>query len=172
VLAQVGRTSGPAPGAPHLRPAEPGDEDDLLAWRNEPDAVRQSISGRAVEPAEHHRWLAERLEDPATRIWIVEVAGAPAGSVRIDVVDAVGTVSIAIAPDARGRGLGGATLRALLDLLEHDFQVEVLEALVRPANDASRRAFESAGFHPAGSRGTFTLLRWEKMEGRGRETAS
>jgi spore coat polysaccharide biosynthesis protein SpsF len=172
VLDAVGRSRGPAPGTVHLRPADAGDSDDLLAWRNDPDAVRQSVSGRPVELDEHSRWLAERLDDPATRIWIAELDGRRVGSVRIDVTNGVGAVSIVIAPEARGRGLGKAMLHMLLERFEDDFQVEALEALVHHDNTASQRLFTGAGFRPAGSRGTFDVLRWEKMVGRGRETAS
>ena len=63
-------------------------------------------------------------------------------------------------------------LRALLQRLEGDFQVQALEALVQPDNEASLRAFQAAGFWPAGERGPLTVLRWARMEDPGRESAS
>jgi spore coat polysaccharide biosynthesis protein SpsF len=172
VLAAVGPTARPAPGRLHLRPAQATDADALLRWRNDPDAVRQSASGLTVEHEEHRQWLAERLEDPGTRIWIAEVDGTPVGMVRVDVTNAVGTVSIAVDQGTRGRGLGTAILRGLVERLEGDFQVETLEAFARPSNVASVRAFEGAGFRPSGDSGTFTVLRWAKMDGPQRESAS
>ena len=63
---------------------------------------------------EHVSWLAGVLADPARSLVVVETAGSPVGQVRLDLPPAspVPTVSIALAPGARGRGLGPSVLRA------------------------------------------------------------
>jgi RimJ/RimL family protein N-acetyltransferase len=144
-----------------LRPATPGDAAQLLEWRNEPDVVRFSISGRPVEPSEHSQWLAARLDDPERRLWIAEEAGDPVGQVRVDLASGTGTVSIAVAPAHRGRGVGSSVLRALLVEIEADLGVRDLRAVVHPENAASLRAFERAGFQDAGrtQRGFLVLER-------------
>jgi spore coat polysaccharide biosynthesis protein SpsF len=171
VLTAVGRKPVRSDGV-YLRPAIASDADDVLRWRNEPDAVRRSGTGRPADPAEHRDWFAGRLDDPATRLWIAELDSTSVGFVRVDVASAVGTVSIAIDADRRGHGLGTAILHAVLERLEGDFQIEVLEALVQPDNVASLRAFQAAGFRPAGQRGPLTLLRWARMEDTRRESTS
>ena len=91
-----------------LRPATDRDSGLLLELRNDPEAVRFSVSGRGVNPAEHGDWLSARLADPSTHLWIAEEGRKPVGQVRVDVEDGTGTVSIGIAPSRRGRGLGRA----------------------------------------------------------------
>ncbi len=160
IFAVVGRRAQPAPGELVLRPASAGDAADLLAWRNDATTVRFSRSLRAVEPAEHDEWLAARLADPATRLWIGEVDGAAVGQVRVDVTDGVGVVDVAVAPERRGRGFGRALLAALRAELQGDLQARVLTASVAADNEPSARAFLAAGFHegdPAESFRTFCV---------------
>jgi RimJ/RimL family protein N-acetyltransferase len=142
-----------------LRPATPADAARLLEWRNDPDVVRFSVSRRRVAASEHAAWLASRLADPHQRLWIAEEAGEPVGQVRVDLDDGAGTVSIAVAPAHRGRGIGSNMLRALLAEIEPDADVRDLLALVHPENAASLRAFESVGFRDTGGRrGGFGVL--------------
>jgi len=129
-----------------LRAATESDSDRLLGWRNDPDAITFSISRRPVGRTEHQRWLAWRLAEPAARLWIAEQAGHPVGQVRVDVEDGVGTVSIAVAPEHRGRGLGTAILEALNAEAGRDGAIRRLRALVHPENPASLRAFTRAGY--------------------------
>jgi RimJ/RimL family protein N-acetyltransferase len=124
----------------------------LLAWRNDPDAVRFSVTGRVVTHAEHAGWLAARLADPNTRLWIAEEDGQPVGQVRVDLGNGTGTVSIGIAPAHRGRGIGSAVLQAMLVEVERDPGVHRLRAVAHAENAASRRAFERAGFQRRGRR--------------------
>jgi RimJ/RimL family protein N-acetyltransferase len=145
-----------------LRAATSGDEALLLGWRNDPDAVRFSVSGRGVTPAEHATWLQRRLADPDTDLWIAEERGTPVGQVRVDVEGGVGTVSIAVAPGERGRGVGTAALRAMVGEFEADPAVLTLRALVHTENPASVRAFELAGFRRLERReGEFIVLERE-----------
>ncbi len=142
-----------------LRAATSGDAALLLAWRNDPEAIRFSVSGAGVTPEEHAKWLARRLADPGTHLWIAEERGTPVGQVRVDVEGGTGTVSIAVAPGERGRGLGTAALRAMAGEVESDPAVLTLRALVHTDNPASGRAFELAGFHRLERReGEFIVL--------------
>lgn len=145
-----------------LRAATSGDEAMLLGWRNDPEAIRFSVTGQGVRPAEHSAWLARRLGDPNTHLWIAEERGAPVGQVRVDVEGDTGTVSIAVAPGERGRGVGTAALRAMVREVERDPAVRRLRALVRTDNRASVRAFELAGFERLGRlEGEFIVLEFE-----------
>lgn len=144
-----------------LRPACADDVDRLRDWRNDPDAVRFSASRREVSRAEHRRWLAERLSDPGTRLWIAEVDGAAVGQVRVDTADGTGTVSIAIAGEHRGHGWGQKILEAMVVAVTGSPNVRELRALVDPGNAASVRVFEHAGFRreSASERGFLVFVR-------------
>jgi UDP-2,4-diacetamido-2,4,6-trideoxy-beta-L-altropyranose hydrolase len=138
--------AGQPPPRVVLRRANAGDAARLLAWRNEADAIRFSVSRRPVSEAEHRAWFTQRLSDPKPRLWIAEVGGAPAGQIRSDVADGTATVSIVVAPSFRGQGLGRAILDALIDMAAGDAEIRDFKALADPENIASLRAFENSGF--------------------------
>jgi RimJ/RimL family protein N-acetyltransferase len=129
-----------------LRDVRDEDADRLLRWRNDANAIRFSVSGRAVTSAEHVAWLAARRRDRATRLWIAEQDGSAVGQVRVDVSQRIGKVSIAVAPEHRGQGIGIAVLAAMVDAMGDDGSIDCLQALVHPDNAVSLRLFERAGF--------------------------
>jgi UDP-2,4-diacetamido-2,4,6-trideoxy-beta-L-altropyranose hydrolase len=135
-----------------LRPATPQDAALLLEWRNDPVAVRFSVTGRSVAPEEHAAWLRTRLEDPNTLLWLAEEGSTAVAQVRVDLENGVGTVSIGVAPEARGRGVASATLRAMLEAMERDPRATRLRAVAHPDNGASVHAFEAIGFRRLGRR--------------------
>jgi UDP-2,4-diacetamido-2,4,6-trideoxy-beta-L-altropyranose hydrolase len=142
----------PQPAQVTLRPATDLDGPLLLEWRNDPEAVRFSVTGRGVTAVEHRDWLAARLADPDTLLWIAEEGAATVGQVRVDLEHGTGTVSIGIAQAHRGRGVASAVLQAMLVEIERDPRARRLRAVAHSENTASRRAFERAGFHRRGRR--------------------
>jgi len=165
VLATLGRRHTVDPGALHLRLARQSDSATFLALRNEPLVVGFSTTNRAVTPDEHHRWFAARLDDPASRLWVGELAGHIVGTLRLQVTGGVGEVSIAVDERRRHQGLGRRMLVAGQERVADDWQIVALEAMVHPLNDASLRAFAGVGFSPTGSRRDFVVLRWPKHAG-------
>lgn len=147
-----------------LRPATSDDAARLLEWRNDADVVRFSLTGRPVPPIDHDAWLAARLARPDARLWIAEEAGEPVGQVRVDLEREAGTVSIAVAPSHRGRGVGTGMLGALLLAMKDDAEVRTLLATVHTENAASLRAFERAGFHDTGRRRRGFLVMERSLE--------
>lgn len=130
-----------------LRPAELSDEARLLEWRNEPTTRAASLTVGEVSPDDHHRWLTMKLNDPACALFIVLADSAPIGQVRLDRLDdELAEVSIGLAPEARGRGVGREALRLVAEDARSRLGVTTLSALVKPDNVASLRSFEAAGF--------------------------
>jgi pseudaminic acid synthase len=142
---------GPAADRPRvrLRPATPADSERLLAWRNDPVTVTTSWSSRPVEPAEHRKWLGEILASASSLLMIAsDEMGAPIGQIRLDADVNPGTfvVSIAIAPEARGRRLASAVLQEL-EAHARARGAARLIASIRADNDRSVRAFKAAGYY-------------------------
>ena len=132
-----------------LRPAAEGDAERLLTWRNDPETRRRAFTTEEVSPDEHRAWLARRLADPATALFIAEDDGEPVGQVRLDrEAGNVGVVSIAVAPEARGRGLASVLLDALA--AHPGLGVSRLRAEVKPDNERSLRAFVRSGYREVG----------------------
>ncbi len=155
-----------------VRRATRRDADFVLALRNDPSSVRWSETRRAVTPSEHARWFGAHCDDPATRLFIVQCEGEDVGQIRLDIDDAVGRVSIAIAEQHRGRGVGVLALRTVQAGLRGDMQVSRLQARVATDNHVSRSAFESCGFTTVGESDGFRVYEWLQVTGSsGREDA-
>lgn len=133
--------------AVRLRHATESDADLLLAWSNDPVTRAASFHPAPIDPTGHVGWLAARLASPSTGFWIGESDGRPIGQVRVEAAaEGVGEISISIAPDARGMGLGRALLDAAIAEAGRALPVERLLARVRLGNPASLALFGGAGF--------------------------
>jgi RimJ/RimL family protein N-acetyltransferase len=131
----------------NLRSAGREDEDRLLAWRNDLAARSASFTSDEISAEVHHAWFARKLQDPDCALLIIEEDGRPVGQVRLDrVADDVAEVSIALAPEARGRGLGRQALEVATAKASERLGVASIKAIVKPTNDSSLAAFRAAGF--------------------------
>ena len=139
---------------PHvtLRPAEARDGSALWKWRNEESVRVASFDPEPIALADHERWFAARLVDPSCAIFVVAVAGRDAGYVRFDGDGDEALVSVALAPEARGRGAGPAAIRAAVRALRVRRPGSRVVALIRAGNPRSEAAFRRAGFVAAGLR--------------------
>lgn len=146
VLEHVGRRRLSPAGEVSLRPAVWADADLLMSWRNDPATVESSRTRRLVDRSEHERWLSGVLTDGARRLWVAQLDTLPIGSVRLDVADATGEISLVVAPEWRARGFGSRIMSTLMEDLRGDLQARSLRAVARLDNLASRRLFASCGF--------------------------
>lgn len=136
-----------------LRTAMKEDEHFLLNVRNEPEIVALGSSRRFVDADEHAAWFRNSLRRRDRVLLLVEIEdhAGPIGYVRLDrrsETDA--EISVVILQPWRGRSIGTQVIRKAV---EHAFKswsalVRVL-AYVRRENEASKRAFQKAGFEPA-----------------------
>jgi RimJ/RimL family protein N-acetyltransferase len=137
-----------------LRPAEPEDEDRMLRWRNEPLTRRWSFTQDEVSAEDHHVWFTRRFDDPGCVILIIEEAGRPVGQIRLErITPTLAEVSIGLTRDVHGRGLGREALRLATHDASRLLGVANIRALVKRGNQASLRAFRSAGFRDVGEDG-------------------
>jgi len=145
--------------AVRLRAAVAGDRLALWRWRNDPVTRRASFDRREIPLEEHTRWFERSLGLRERRLWIVTAEGADVGVVRLDLEGRAATVSVVLAPDARGRGLGPAALGALAAEAFGPLGVATLRAHVRRDNRASLAAFRRAGYTTAArTRGAVELV--------------
>ena len=126
-----------------LRAATIDDSESIWRWNNEPSVRAVSLDPRPIERADHDCWMAARLKDALSRLWIVVGNGEDRGVARVqrDRAGDPGRVSIALAPAARGAGVGQA---ALALVCRHDGGPLVADIIA--ANRASRACFEACGF--------------------------
>jgi UDP-2,4-diacetamido-2,4,6-trideoxy-beta-L-altropyranose hydrolase len=138
-----------------LRRATMADAEAIWQWRRAlpPEHFR---AGPTPALQDHLAWFAKALADPNRRLL---VAGDPAEAhLRFDIGDdASASVSIILAPQARGRGLAVR----LLSLLSDEARAQGhgrLTAEVHETNAASLSAFEAAGYASTGTSGGFRRL--------------
>jgi RimJ/RimL family protein N-acetyltransferase len=145
-----------------LRPAAATDAALLLDLRNDAETRQQSFTSHRISQEEHERWLQERLEAQSeTRIYIGEVGGEAVGQARVDRTDPRrGLISVSIAEGRRGAGLGSRLIRQASDAAAADLGLDLIVAMIKPANGASLSAFRRAGYE----RGRQTTYRGEDAE--------
>ena len=131
-----------------LRPATPEDEDFLLHLRDDPGTRGFSFTSHIVSRSEHRAWLAARLTDADSQIWIATVGRLPIGQVRLSRVNqGAAEVHIAIRPEFRGCGHSREMLDRVAVLGRAEWpDVTRLRARVMQGNERSLRAFHAAGF--------------------------
>lgn len=141
-----------------LRPATTGDMRQLWEWRNDP-VTRQMFRHTDVVPWEtHQQWCASVLSDPERLLLVAESSGTPVGTVRFDEVSSTGgaEVSVTVAPECRGGGLGTEILRQGTEQALGRWSKVV--AFIKRDNIASQRAFSHAGYQWAGQTDTEVVL--------------
>jgi RimJ/RimL family protein N-acetyltransferase len=148
-----------------LRTATQEDDRFLYELANDLQVRAASFSSEPIPWDDHERWLRHKLADPNAAIFIAEEVGSTrAGAVRFDVADGTAVISVALTGAFRGRGHS----RSLIDFAVRRIlarpDVSAIRAFVKSQNQASARAFLSAGFTEdveAGGRAarSFTLFR-------------
>jgi RimJ/RimL family protein N-acetyltransferase len=126
-----------------LRDAVPADAYALWLWANDPES-RAAAHDRPLIPwREHVAWLARQLESGDACVWIGELGGQPAGSIRFDTPDTWrrARLSYVIAAENRGHGLGRVIVVAGLARLRALHPRTLVWADVRRSNERSARVF-------------------------------
>ena len=131
-----------------VRAAVPADRRIVFEWAIAPLTRAMSFNTAPILWEDHCRWFDAKLDDPATRLLILEHDGRAAGQARFDLADERATISVALAPGARGRGLSTPAIIAALAALP--MSVTGCDAFIKPDNTRSIRAFERAGFTERG----------------------
>lgn len=133
-----------------LRDVTPADRDWLRVWRNQPDVAQWMYTDAQISEADHARWFASAMSDPARRYWIIELDGEPVGLANLaDISPANRRCAWAYylaSPSVRGKGVG-----AYVEywIIEHVFGALGLSKLwceVLVENEAVWKLHESFGF--------------------------
>lgn len=135
----------------HIALATPQDCFDIYQLVNEPAVRAASCSSSAFSLAEHQAWYANRIAKKESPFFVVRKQGAFVGYVRYDASQTPNTaiVSIALAPNFRGQGLGTLLLQETARQLAK-FNISTVTAWIKPENTASQSAFLQAEYQAAG----------------------
>ena len=148
-----------------LRPVTDDDREFLLAlyastreeelaqvpWE---EGAKEAFLRQQFSAQDHHY----RTNYPGATLDVIEVDGEPAGRLYVHRgPDEIRIMDIALAPGFRGRGMGTALLRELMD--EAGGSGRSLSIHVELQNPA-RALYDRLGFVPAGEHGVYVLMRW------------
>lgn len=122
----------------------------LWRWANDAETRRNAFDKTPIPFDAHVAWLRQRLESPATRLWIFADAEGPVGQVRFDLDGDVADIDIAVAPERRGRGRGRAMLTTAVRALRAERAGVRPRAAVLAHNTRSLAMFHACGFVAVG----------------------
>jgi RimJ/RimL family protein N-acetyltransferase len=139
-------------GGVFLRRATVGDTRLLWEWANDPVARSASFSSSPIPWETHEAWFAEKLSQEKCLILIAEdEEGSPLGQIRFDArPNGDCEVDVSVDPAKRGQGRAAALIRRGVQTVLRQKRCLRIHAFVKPENQASGRAFESAGFESLG----------------------
>lgn len=152
----------------HLRALEPEDLDWLYELENDPGMWAVGADAMHYSRYALRRYVAGQPRDffQAGELRLAVVAGGldrPAGLIDLtarSMADGRAEVGIGLRRDCRGRGIGGAALRAIEDYARRYLRLRLLYALVSDTrNDPCRRLFRAAGYEQ-----TALLRGWHRCE--------
>jgi len=129
-----------------LRLVTPEDKEILLAWANDPVVRFQSINQHEITIEEHNKWIYRHLNDPNTKMWILEYNGIPAGQIRWILNGKEAILDYSISDAFRGRGFGEVILKRGIDEVRKIWAGISLIAEVKEKNIASIKAITAVGF--------------------------
>lgn len=132
-----------------VRRVKPSDQEILFEWANDPVTRQNSFSTRVIPWEDHVDWLQSKLKSPTDALYIVEDSANPIAHVRFTGIQSSSEISVVVSPRARGKRYSGRVIRAAVNTFRSevpDTHLEI-EARVKLANLASRKAFVAASFH-------------------------
>lgn len=118
---------------------------DIYALTNEPEARRFSQSSKAITEKEHELWFLDRLKRVAEPFLVAHLYGKGIAYARLDSYKSGFIVSIAVAKEARGFGVGTTLLNKLLQDAHRVWGAGIY-ASIHKTNHLSKKMFETAGF--------------------------
>ncbi len=131
-----------------FRPVKEEDFRMIWEWANDPMTRANSFECSPIPWEQHKEWCESKMHDAQCSFWVASNRDRElVGVVRFDHHNGEATISVSVAPHARGRGYGRKIIESASDRVFRSSAVSLVRALIKPANKASISAFEWAGFH-------------------------
>jgi UDP-2,4-diacetamido-2,4,6-trideoxy-beta-L-altropyranose hydrolase len=133
-----------------VRVAVQEDCHDIFKWRNDKHSVKMFRNPEPVAIEEHERWFNKILLKHTNKYLFIclNQKNEKIGVVRFDIKNNDAEISINIAPEMRGKGLGTDCLtETIIYSKKYLPNVALLIAKIKNINKASQKVFLSAGFN-------------------------
>jgi RimJ/RimL family protein N-acetyltransferase len=129
-----------------LRPATMQDVRKIFEWRNAPEIVMRSTTGRPVSWDEHQAWFGETINGTSRRLFVLVRGDDELGQVRFDRKNGMAVISVYLLERFTGRGLGIQAIRRGCERIAREWGVRRIIAHVQDGNLRGKRAFAKCGF--------------------------
>lgn len=148
----AGRVMTALRGGLQVRPAQENDSPLLWEWANDPQVRAVAFSAATIPWEKHKAWFASKMNNPDCLILIAEDEdGKAIGQFRVDWRSPQdGEIDVSVSRHCRGRGYGAKVIRLSVETACEQRPGARFHAFVKPDNQASRSAFEAAGFRNLG----------------------
>jgi RimJ/RimL family protein N-acetyltransferase len=122
-----------------------GDMLDVFNLSNQASVRANSFNQDKIELEGHKKWFAKKLKDENSIMLKASINGIMAGQVRIDIEESNGLIGVSVSDNFRGRGIGSRLIEAAIGRAK-DRDIKIIEACIKPENQASIKLFEKNGF--------------------------
>lgn len=133
-----------------LIPVSLEDSQTLFEWRNHPSIRSVSLQQEALQFEDHQQWVASSLGNPNRVMWMAYFGDTKVGMIRFDrshELSREGEVSLYLAPNQQGKGLGKRLLAVGEQaVINHWPNIERIKAQVLATNQASINLFTHAQY--------------------------
>jgi len=126
------------------------EKDDVLLifnWANDELTRKMSFNQDSILLEDHKRWFNKILQQPKTHLLIVELREnlkfVPIGQIKFD---EDGKISHSIAKDFRGKKLGIPSLKAAMQYIKFNSELNTIFAQIKPNNIPTIKIYETYGF--------------------------
>lgn len=128
-----------------LRRCTYSDMNIIYKWINDSGVRNNSFNSDYIEYEVHVEWFNEKMNSSNTYMYIILNNNKEIGIARLEKNNSKAIISYLISNEYRGKGYGNE----IIDLIKKEAiinNIDVLEAVVKKSNMASRKIFINNGF--------------------------
>ena len=128
-----------------LRRCTYSDMDIIYKWINDDEVRNNSFNSDYIEYETHVKWFNEKINSNNIYMYIILNNNKEIGTIRLEKHNSKAIISYLISNKYRGKGYGNK----VIDLIKKEAiinNIDILEAIVKKDNIASRKIFINNGF--------------------------
>jgi UDP-2,4-diacetamido-2,4,6-trideoxy-beta-L-altropyranose hydrolase len=131
-----------------VRKARITDLECCFNWVNDAEVRMQSYNQHPIAMETHGQWFRQKLEDPSSYYYLLEMDGNPVAQIRFQIQDNEAVLGYLVDSSIRSKGLGTTILGKGIEQFVKDYQKPVhIVGYVKRTNIPSQRSFERLAFY-------------------------
>jgi RimJ/RimL family protein N-acetyltransferase len=132
----------------YLRKATSDDLDILFKWANDYDVRKNAFNSEPIPYENHKKWFYNMMENDDIIQYILMDDNISVGQIRLDIDECYAEIDYSVDKRFRNKGYGHKLLQLIFDEVNANYpEIKKLIAKVKPDNPASKKIFESEGYH-------------------------